>query len=211
MITRLLILVNVVAFVWEIAVGKMDAVTGSFPDTSPVYNFILAPIQVTAGHEYYRIISCGFMHAGLLHIIVNMISLASLGFFLERILGAPRMALVYFVSLIGAGIGVVYFSAPDVPTLGASGAIFGLFGALFAMGLKLGRPGMQLIRANIGILVLNLFFTFSSAAMSKQAHVAGLITGFVFTYLIFYPPKPVYARVVDANPGVQLEARVEHP
>jgi membrane associated rhomboid family serine protease len=211
MITRLLILVNVVAFVWEIAVGKMDAVTGSFPDTSPVYNFILAPIQVTAGHEYYRIISCGFMHAGLLHIIVNMISLASLGFFLERILGAPRMALVYFVSLIGAGIGVVYFSAPDVPTLGASGAIFGLFGALFAMGLKLGRPGMQLIRANIGILVLNLFFTFSISAISKQAHVAGLITGFIFTYLIFYPPKAVYARVVDANTGEQLESRVEQP
>ncbi|MBC5815571.1 MAG: rhomboid family intramembrane serine protease [Candidatus Eremiobacteraeota bacterium] len=211
MITRLLVTANVVAFIWEVAVGKMNALSGAFPDTSPIYNFVLAPIQVTQAHEYYRIFTCGFMHAGLLHIAVNMFSLWSLGFFLERILGAPRMVLIYFVSLLGAGLGVVYFSDPTIPTLGASGAIFGLFGALFAMGLKLGKPGMQLVRANIGILILNLFFTFTIATISKQAHVAGLITGFIITFLIFYPPKPVYARVVDATTGETLESRIEQP
>lgn len=211
MITRLLVVANVAAFIWEVAVGKMDALSGAFPDTSPIYNFVLAPVQVTQAHEYYRIITCGFMHAGLLHIVVNMISLWSLGFFLERMFGAPRMVLIYFISLMGAGLGVVYFSNPSIPTLGASGAIFGLFGALFAMGLKLGKPGMQLVRANIGILILNLIFTFSMASISKQAHIAGLITGFLVTFLIFYPPRPVYARVVDANTGETLASHIEQP
>ncbi len=70
---------------------------------------------------------------------------------------------------------------------------------------------MQLVRANIGILFLNLIFTFSIASISKQAHVAGLITGFIITFLIFYPPKPVFARVVDANTGETPESHIEQP
>ena len=105
---------------------------------------------------------------------MNMMSLYFLGRFIEYALGSWRMLLVYMVSLVASGLGVVYFSAPNVPTVGASGAIFGLFGALFAIGFKLGKPGMDLVRANIGILVLNLIITFTVPAISWQAHVAGL-------------------------------------
>ena len=105
----------------------------------------------------------------------------------------------------------MYFSAPDVPTVGASGAIFGLFGALFAIGLRLGKPGMELVRANIGILVLNLIITFTVPAISWQAHVAGLLAGFALTYAIYSPPRRVAPVVVDANTGRELESEYESP
>ena len=152
-----------------------------------------------------------FLHGSLLHIGVNMLSLWYLGRFIEYGLGPWRMLLVYVASLIAAGLGVVYFSPALVPTVGASGAIFGLFGALFAIGLKLGKPGMELVRANIGILVLNLIITFAVPAISWQAHISGLIAGFVLTFLIYTAPRRVAPVVVDANTGAELETEYEPP
>jgi membrane associated rhomboid family serine protease len=163
------------------------------------------------GGDWWRIFTAAFLHAGLIHIGVNMISLWYLGRFIEYALGSWRMLLVYAVSLIGSGLGIVYLSADCVPTLGASGAIFGLFGALFALGLKLGKPGRELVRANIGILVLNLVMTFTIPGISKAAHVAGLVAGFVLTYLIYYPPRRVAPLVTDARTGAELETEYQSP
>jgi membrane associated rhomboid family serine protease len=121
------------------------------------------------------------------------------------------MLLVYFISLIASGLGVVYFSGPDAVTVGASGAIFGLFGALFAVGFRLGRPGMELVRANIGILVINLIISFTVPSISWQAHVCGLIAGFLATLVIYVPPVRVAPRVVDANTGSALETEYQGP
>lgn len=169
----------------------------------------LVPFLVLQQHEWWRIITSAFLHGSIVHIGVNMISLYSLGRFIESTLGSFKMFVVYFVSLICAGLGAVFFSAPDIPTLGASGAIFGLFGALFAIGLKLGKPGMELVKANIGLLIINLIITFSIPIISKQEHVAGLLAGFVLTLAIFWPPKPVRAKVVDAQTGAELESHIE--
>ena len=114
--------------------------------------------------QWWRIVTGAFLHGGLIHIGVNMLSLWFLGRFIEFASGSWRMLLVYMVSLVASGLSVVYFSDPTMPTVGASGAIFGLFGALFAIGFKLGKPGMELVRANIGILVLNLVITFTIPA-----------------------------------------------
>ncbi len=121
------------------------------------------------------------------------------------------MFVIYMVSLVASGLGVVYLSAPLVPTVGASGAIFGLFGALFAIGLKLGKPGMQLVKANTGILVLNLIITFTVPSISWQAHVAGLAAGFLLTLAIYYPPRRVAPVVVDARTGAELETEYQAP
>jgi membrane associated rhomboid family serine protease len=121
------------------------------------------------------------------------------------------MALVYFVSLIGSGLGVVYLSAPDAATVGASGAIFGLFGALFAIGFRLGKPGMDLVRANIGILAINLIISFTVPSISWQGHVCGLLAGFIATLAIFKPPVRVAATVVDARTGSMLETEYQPP
>jgi membrane associated rhomboid family serine protease len=176
---------------------------------SIVQDGALVPFLVTDQHQWWRIVTSGFLHASIIHIGVNMISLYSLGRFIEAAVGSLRMATIYFVSLLCAGLGAVYFSSPDIPTLGASGAIFGLFGALFAIGFKLGKPGMALIKSNIGLLVINLIITFSIPMISKQEHVAGLLAGFLLTLALFWPPKPVRTRVVDAQTGAELESHIE--
>lgn len=216
MITRLLILANVLAFVWEIVIAGpgMLSLMGGGNEERVLQLGALAPADVLVNHEWWRILTSAFLHQGLAHIGVNMFSLWILGRFIEAAVGSPRMAVIYFVSLIASGLGVVYLSPPanaTVHTLGASGAIFGLFGALFAIGFKLGPPGMQLIRANIGILVINLIFTFAVPGISWQAHVSGLAAGFLLTLLIYAPPRRVAPVVVDARTGDRYESEYQTP
>jgi len=203
LITRFLILLNVIAYVGE-------TLTGALRSNQSLYDHgALLRAAVLQDHQWWRISSSGFLHGSIVHIGVNMFSLYWLGRFIEAVLGAPRMLLVYTVSLIGAGLAVTYFAPPDTLTLGASGAIFGLFGALFAIGLKLGESGGELVRSNIGILILNLIFSFSFPGISWQAHVGGLITGFIITLALFWPPKPVRTRVYDPSTGAVYESQLE--
>ena len=205
MITRALIAINVVAFLIEIYTGALNN------DAALIRLGVLTPNLVLQQHQWWRTITTGFLHANIAHIGLNMLSLYWLGRFIEAALGSWKMLVVYMVSLIAAGLSVVLFSPPNVPTLGASGAIFGLFGALFAIGLKLGERGRELVRANIGILVLNLIWTFAVPAISWQAHLGGLIAGFLLTLAIYWPPKPVYASVYDQKTGQQYESQLEVP
>lgn len=211
MITRILIALNVLGFLWELRVGGMGVFNGNIPDNSQIYSGMLVPIYVSQAHEYYRIVTCAFLHGSIIHIAVNMFSLYVLGRFIEAVMGGGRTLFVYVIAMVVSGFSVVYFSTPDVPTLGASGAIFGLFGALFAIGLKLGSRGMQLVRSNIGILLFNLVFSFAVPGISWQAHVGGLISGFVATYLVYFPPKPVFAHVHDPASGAEYESELETP
>jgi membrane associated rhomboid family serine protease len=213
-ITRFLIILNVIGFLLELRVAGPGLLTGAPTEAMGrlLVDAALIPLAVTNYGQWWRIITGGFMHGNLLHIGVNMLSLWFLGRFIEYALGSWRMLVVYFVSLIASGLGVVYFATdPSIPTVGASGAIFGLFGALFAIGFKLGKPGMDLVRANVGILVLNLIITFTVRGISWQAHVAGLLAGFALTYAIYYPPRRVVPVVVDANTGHELETEYESP
>ncbi len=191
MITRLLIVANCLAFLWEVAVAGPGMLTGGGSIDRVLVRAALYPALVLQSGQWWRILTGAFLHGGLIHIGVNMLSLWFLGRFIEFALGSWRMLLVYMVSLVASGLSVVYFSDPMTPTVGASGAIFGLFGALFAIGFKLGKPGMELVRANIGILILNLVITFTIPGISWQAHVAGLVAGFVLTFVIYAPPRRV--------------------
>jgi membrane associated rhomboid family serine protease len=194
MITRILIAINCIAFGWEIWIGGQGMLSG-FGDSAGMERVLaagaLVPAFVLQYGQWWRIVTGAFLHGGLLHIGVNMMSLWFLGRFIEFALGPWRMLFVYMASLVVSGLAVVYFSPPMVPTVGASGAIFGLFGALFAIGFKLGRRGMDLVRANIGILVINLIITFTVPQISWQAHVGGLLTGFILTFAIYAPPRPI--------------------
>ena len=216
MITRALILVNVLAFIWEIIVGGpgMLSFMGGGNELAVLNAGALWPNSVLVDHQWWRIVTSAFLHGGLLHIGVNMISLWYLGRFIETVAGSPRMLLIYFVSMVASGLGVVYLSPPDnamIPTLGASGAIFGLFGALFAIGFKLGKPGMQLVRANLGILIVNLVITFAVPGIAWEAHVGGLLVGFLLTLVIYVPPRRIAPVVVDANTGTQYETEYQTP
>ena len=209
-VTRFLVLANVLAFLYEIKVLGLGIVSiNSGVDSYAAVGW-LNPQDVTQNHAYWELITSGFVHMNLLHIGVNMFSLWILGRVIEQLAGSFRMAVIYAVSLIASSLACVFFQ-PGGPSLGASGAIFGLFGAFFAIGLKHGKPGMDMIKANIGILVINLIFTFTFPGISKAAHVGGLIAGFLLTYVIYFPPRRVAARVVDANSGAVLDSEFEPP
>jgi membrane associated rhomboid family serine protease len=214
-ITRFLIVLNVLGYVWEISVAGPGMLSG-FGSGNGIQRVLaegaLVPALVLRDGQWWRILSGAFLHGSLIHIGVNMMSLWFLGRFVELALGSWRMLVVYVASLVASGLGVVYLSAdPMVATVGASGAIFGLFGALFAIGFKLGRPGMELVRANVGILVLNLIITFTVPQISWQAHVAGLLAGFVLTFVMYSPPRRVAPVVVDASTGREFETEYESP
>jgi membrane associated rhomboid family serine protease len=206
-VTTLLIVLNVLAFVYEVAQVGSGLLIGGGSLQALARAGALVPAFVRQNGEYWRIVTGAFLHGGVLHILVNMYSLYVLGQFVEVIAGARQMTIIYSVSLVASGLAVVYLSAPYDVTVGASGAIFGLFGALFAIGFKLGRPGMQLVRANIGVLVLNLFITFAVPGIAVWAHVGGLIAGFIVTYAIFTPPavrRAVVTRTAP-DPGVRRD------
>jgi membrane associated rhomboid family serine protease len=199
-VTTLLIVLNVLAFAYEVSRVGSGLLLGGGSLQALADAGALVPVFVRQNGEYWRVVTGAFLHGSVLHILVNMYSLYVLGQFVEVIAGKRDMTIIYVVSLLASGFAVVYLSSPYDVTVGASGAIFGLFGALFAIGFKLGRPGMQLVRANIGILVLNLFITFAVPGIAVWAHVGGLIAGFIVTYLIFTPPALRRAVVTRTAP-----------
>ncbi len=211
MITRFLIALNVIAFGWELLTLGPGIFSGNVSLEGLAADGALVPVLVTQYHEWWRLISGAFLHGSLLHIGVNMFSLFVLGRFIEMAIGSPKMLAVYALALIGSSLGVAYFSDPNTVTVGASGAIYGLFGALFAIGLRLGKPGMALIRDNIGILAINLVFTFAVPGISKVAHLGGLLVGFLVTLPLYTPPRRILANVVDAQTGMPLESEYQPP
>jgi membrane associated rhomboid family serine protease len=122
----------------------------------------------------YRLLSAAFIHYGLLHIGFNMYALYLLGSAFERYAGPARFALVYFTAALAGSFGALILT-PHAATAGASGAIFGLMGALFVLERQ---RGMALLQSPIGFLILiNMAFTFGIPGISIGGHIGGLIGG----------------------------------
>ncbi len=129
---------------------------------------------LVADGEWWRIVSGAFLHAGLFHVGMNMLLLWFLSQELEPALGRLNFALLYGVSLLGGTMGVLIIS-PLSPTVGASGAVFGLMGALIVLQLRAKQNPWQ---SGIGGLVLiNLVLTFAIPGISVGGHVGGLLAG----------------------------------
>jgi membrane associated rhomboid family serine protease len=131
--------------------------------------------------EYYRILTSGFLHAGPLHLLLNMFVLYVLGSLLEPAIGTLRMLAIYFVSMLAGSFGALLLD-PDTITVGASGAIYGLMAATFVIAR---RRGIEQIASQIGLwLVINLAFTFSVPNISIGGHLGGLAGGALAALLI---------------------------
>jgi membrane associated rhomboid family serine protease len=127
-----------------------------------------------AGGDWWRLVTAGFMHASILHIALNMYVLWWLGREMEPVLGHVRFGALYFASLLCGSFGALLVS-PDVNTVGASGAIFGLFGALFMIGRA---RGIDMVSNGIvPVIAINLAFTFLVSGISIGGHIGGLIGG----------------------------------
>lgn len=141
--------------------------------------------------DWYRLISSAFLHEppgggiGIAHIIFNMWALIVVGPALERMLGRLRFSVVYLISALGGSVLYYYFADPRTEALGASGAIFGLFGAWFVLARRL-RLDSRMV---VGLIGINLLITFLVPGIAWQAHVGGLIAGTALTAAFVYAPR----------------------
>ncbi|MFN8053105.1 MAG: rhomboid family intramembrane serine protease [Acidimicrobiales bacterium] len=169
-LTYALIAVNVL--IYSIGVSSSASIGGQYGSFEGRFGLYRAAVHYG---EWWRIFTSGFLHASVLHLGFNMFALYMIGGFLERIIGPVKFALIYAVSLIGGSLGVILLAGPRDLTVGASGAIFGVFGA-FAV-LQLSR-GMNPMQSGIGsTILLNLVITFAVPGISIGGHLGGLLTG----------------------------------
>ncbi|WP_181350111.1 rhomboid family intramembrane serine protease [Thalassobacillus sp. CUG 92003] len=138
--------------------------------------------------EWWRIVSSMFLHIGMLHLFMNMLALFYLGSAVERIFGTWRFGLIYF--LAGIFGGMASFMLNPAVSAGASGAIFGLFGALLFFGLQYKRIFFQTMGKNlIFIIALNIVFGLAVPQIDNGAHIGGMVGGFIASFIVYLPTK----------------------
>lgn len=157
--------------------------------------FVFAP--VLGYFQPWRFLTTAFLHASVLHILFNMLALYWVGRSIEPVLGHWRFAVLYLLSAIGGSAAVLAWclispSAWTMATVGASGAVFGLFAAVFVLQRMSGADTTSVLV----LLGINLVYGFMQSNISWQAHVGGLITGLVVTW--------VFARLARPRQGVTL-------
>ncbi|MFC8511930.1 rhomboid family intramembrane serine protease [Streptomyces sp. NPDC057257] len=159
--------------------------------------------------EWYRLLTSAFLHLpptegtfGILHIVMNMVSLWNIGRVVEAQLGRIRYIALYFLSALGGSV-LVLLIAPDTPTLGASGAIFGLGAAYYVLARRLGADMDQVNRFMAGLL---LWLVVSAIATSWQGHLGGLLSGAVVTLAFAYAPRDKRRPFIQAGACIALLA-----
>jgi membrane associated rhomboid family serine protease len=140
--------------------------------------------------QYWRLITCMFLHSGFAHLILNNYALWVLGQQIEQIYGSARYVLLYIAAGLVASLASYFFNSKH-PSVGASGAIFGLFGVMATFAFRYRREIPQAIRRDIirrivPIIAINLLFGFSISIVDNSAHVGGLIAGALLALLIPY-------------------------
>jgi len=179
--TQFLIAINVVVFIAELATG-VTLFGGNVRGWVQIHGVLFGPyISGFGRHEYWRLLTTGFLHANLIHIGLNMLSLWFVGRALEPAIGRINFLAIYFTSLLAGSFGALLFE-PRVPTLGASTAIFGIFGALIVVAHARRFPIWQ---SGLGpMLLINLLFTLTISNISIGGHLGGLAAGFVTGWLV---------------------------
>jgi membrane associated rhomboid family serine protease len=176
LVTKILVAINVIVYLITVAQGSgINSPGGSLFDRWLLFG------PLVAQGDWWRLITSTFLHVGLWHIVFNMWALLWLGAAVEGAIGRWRFLLLYLASGLAGSAGALVWS-PHSPTVGASGAIFGMLGA----GLILEyRATGQLAGSFMTMLVINLIFTFGfSSFISVGGHVGGLIGGLLGTAVI---------------------------
>ncbi|MER5801786.1 rhomboid family intramembrane serine protease [Streptomyces sp. RLB3-17] len=183
LVTKILIGLNLAVFLVQLSVG--DRFTDRFDLIGRAYVPLLGSVEGVAEGQWYRMLTVMFLHGSYIHILFNMLSLWWIGGPLEAALGRARYLALYLVSGL-AGSALTYLvAAPNQPSLGASGAIFGLFGATAVLMRRLNYD----MRPVIALLVINLIFTFGWSNIAWQAHIGGLVGGVVVGYAMVHAPR----------------------
>ncbi|HLQ56789.1 MAG TPA: rhomboid family intramembrane serine protease [Streptosporangiaceae bacterium] len=195
LVTWTLVGINVAFYLTEWIYPKI-VVDLSMIGNAPLTN--AGPLIGVADGQWYRLITSAFLHEpgwsgfGPAHILFNMWALIFVGPALEHLLGRLRFLTVYLVSAFGGSVLYYLFGPTNVEALGASGAIFGLFGAWFVVSRRLRLDNRQIVT----LIVLNLVISFAVPGIAWQAHVGGLVVGAALTAAYVYAPKVRQSRVL---------------
>lgn len=196
-ISKALIAVNVLAYLLQ-----------RVPDLQVTERFVLVgvgiysigPVGVADG-EYYRLLTAAFLHGGMFHLLLNMYALFLFGPALERAFGRTRFTILYLISALGGTAASYAFSNPIDSSLGASGAVFGLMGALLVVGRRLGTDP----RAVLLLLSINLLAGFFIPRIDWRAHLGGLIVGTLCALALAGTPRqPIRAVQIAGAVGLAL-------
>ncbi len=187
--TVMIMLINfglfVVTVVYSMRAGNQNALMGLDGQTLVYFGAKYPPLMVLHG-EWWRLITAGFLHGGLLHILMNSWVLFDLGTAVEQFYGTRRMLVIYFVSNVTGFLTSTFWSSGI--SVGASAALLGLVGAMIAFGVK-DRSGIgsavkrMYIRWTVYILIFGLLFPM----VDNAAHIGGLIGGFIVGYIAGTP------------------------
>jgi membrane associated rhomboid family serine protease len=189
-VTWTLVGINVLLFLVELAKPSIGNDWGLLGYASPTGQ---PPMQGIAAGQWYRLITSAFLPPatglgglGFMDILFNMWALIAVGPSLEQMLGRARFVAVYLLSALGGGVAFFLLGPPNVIALGASGAIFGLFGAWFVVARKLRLD----VRGIVTIIGINLAFSLIyRSSIAWQDHLGGLIVGAVTTAAFAYAPR----------------------
>jgi membrane associated rhomboid family serine protease len=171
-VTKALVAINVAVYVAELVTGGGVNGTGS---TIYLHGVLFGPL-VEQG-DWWRLVTAAFLHYGPVHLILNMVGLYWFGSLLEERIGSGRYLMLYLVSgLAGSAGALLWPNGFLTPTVGASGAIFGILGA----GLVLERQRDYVFGGSaLGVILINFVLTFSISSISKGGHIGGLVGGIV--------------------------------
>lgn len=188
LVTSTIIAINVAIFLW-MGIKDSSSLTGSGTVTQQQFDLGLNRILLHQTHEWYRLVTSGFIHFGFIHIGFNMWILWQLGQLLERTLGRTKFALLYMASLLGGSAGILLLTDRGISG-GASGAVFGLMAAL---AISMHQQGINILQTGVGrLLMLNLVFTFVIPGIAIGGHLGGLVAGGACGFVMLAPAwKPI--------------------
>jgi rhomboid protease GluP len=201
--TPALVAINVAAFLVMLAMGV--ALFGGRADDYLRFGANFAPL--TGGGEWWRLLSCTFLHFGIVHLAFNMWALWDCGQLTERLFGNTWFAAIYLFAGVAGSLASMLWN-PKVISVGASGAIFGVFGALLAYLVRergsIPPEMMNRLRISTSIFVTySLFFGFAASGIDNAAHLGGLAAGFVMGF-IGARPLETNARATGNAPRIAL-------
>jgi membrane associated rhomboid family serine protease len=174
-VTMTLIAVCVAVFLGQLVVG-VNQVAGTWG---------MWPLAVAVDDQWYRLLTSVFLHGSFLHIMFNMYVLYVLGPPLERLLGHVRFLLLFLIAGLGGSVASFSFSAVNTVSVGASGAIFGLMGALVVAGRHMRADITQVLV----LIAINVAIGFIAPGIDWRAHLGGLITGAAVAFVFSKAPQ----------------------
>jgi membrane associated rhomboid family serine protease len=202
-VTIALVAINVGVYLLELAIGgSADGTNNSIFYKGALFAhgyFDGSPGVADGG--WWRLMSAAFLHYGVIHLALNMLALYWFGRVLENVIGSLRFLLLYVACGLAGSAGALYLT-PNSPTVGASGAIFGVLGALLVLER---RGAIQSGGQILALIVLNLVLTFSLSGISIGGHIGGLVAGVVLM-LLYLEFRRSTAACVACAAGVSLAA-----